>query len=80
MQKDTTMQSLSNKTGDEFDKFFIVAMTAHHTEAIQMAILAKEKSSRKEILELADNIISAQTKENEEMHLWQSEWNKNTTA
>lgn len=74
MQKDTTIQLLSGKTEDEFDKAFIVAMTDHHNEAIVMAKLAKEKSSRKEILELADNIISAQTKENEQMKIWQSEW------
>lgn len=74
MQKDTTMQSLSEKTGDSFDMAFIIAMTEHHNKAIEMAQLAQEKSNRKEILELAENIISAQTKENEQMKIWQSEW------
>lgn len=74
MQKNTTIQSLSNKTGDGFDKAFIKAMSIHHNEAIAMAKLAQKKSSRKEILKLAKNIISAQTKENEQMKIWKSEW------
>jgi len=74
MQNDTTFKSLSDKTGNEFDKAFLIAMTEHHNCAIEMAKLAKEKSSRKEILDFAENIISAQTKENEQMKLWQSEW------
>ncbi len=74
MQNDTTMQSLSEKTGDDFDKAFIVAMAAHHNKAIEMAKLAKEKGFRKEILNLAEKIISAQTKEIEQIKIWQSEW------
>ncbi len=74
MQKDTTMESLADKTGDSFDIAFVVAMTDHHNKAIEMAKLAKEKSSRKETLELSENIISAQTKENEQMEIWKSEW------
>ncbi len=74
MQKNTTIQLLSNKTGAGFDKAFIKAMVIHHNEAIAMAKLAEKNSSRKEILKLAKNIISAQTKENEQMKVWKSEW------
>lgn len=74
MQKNITMEALSNKTGENFDKAFIKAMVIHHNEAIAMAKLAQKQSSRKEILKLAKNIISAQTKENEQMKVWKSEW------
>jgi len=74
MQKSTTMQSLSNKKGAGFDKAFIKAMVIHHNEAIAMARLAQKNSSRREILKLAKNIISAQTKENEQMNAWKLEW------
>lgn len=77
MQKDTTSQSLTDKIGAEFDKAFIVVMTEHHNKAIEMAKLAKEKSNRREILDLADNIISAQTNENDQMKSWQGEEKKN---
>lgn len=76
MRNDITVPSLTNKTGDEFDKAFIVVMTEHHNKAIEMAKLAKEKSNRKEILNLADNIISAQTNENDLMKSWQFESKK----
>ncbi len=74
MQNDSTIQSLSDKTGDEFDHAFLVVMAEHHNKAIEMAKIAKEKGKRKEILDLAENIITAQTKENEQIKLWQSEW------
>lgn len=76
MRNDTTSQSLTDKIGDEFDKAFIVVMTEHHNKAIEMAKLAKEKSNRREILDLADNIISAQTNENDQMKSWQFESKK----
>ncbi len=66
--------SLEGKTGDEFDKTFIEEMIVHHQGAIEMAELAKENANRKEIKSLADDIISAQTKEIEMMRGWQKSW------
>lgn len=57
MQKNTTMQLLSNKTGIVFDKAFVKAMVIHHNEAIAMAQLALKNSSRKEILKLAKKLF-----------------------
>ena len=74
MKENITMESLTNKTGDGFDKAFIKAMVIHHNEAIAMAKLAEKNSSRKEILTLAKNIIATQTKETEQMKVWKSEW------
>ncbi len=74
MKKDTTMESLMNKTGEKFDKAFLSAMIMHHKDAVKMSNLALKNSSRKEILKLAKKIISTQTKEIEQMKLWKSEW------
>ncbi len=75
MEKDTTLNSLANKTGERFDKAFIIAMTKHHNQAIAMARLAQQISSKKEILKLSKDIISAQTRENEQMRAWKNGMN-----
>lgn len=66
--------SLKGKTGDDFDKAFISGMIAHHQGAIDMANLAKQNAKHDEIKNLADDVISAQTKEINEMKSWQSQW------
>ena len=66
--------SLKGKTGDEFDKAFISGMIAHHQGAIDMANLAKQNAKHSEIKNLADDIISAQAKEIDEMKSWQTKW------
>ena len=59
---------------DPFDKAFINAMIPHHQSAIEMAKVAHEKSKIPEIKELANNIVSAQQKEIEQMRQWRKEW------
>lgn len=66
--------TLVGKTGDEFDMAFIEAMIAHHQGAIEMAKLARESAKHKEIRNLAEEIIKAQTKEIEQMQMWQKTW------
>lgn len=66
--------TLQGKTGEQFDEAFITLMIKHHEGAIDMANLAKTNASHQEIKELADDIISAQTKEIEMMQSWQKEW------
>ena len=66
--------SLKNKTGDDFDKAFISGMIAHHQGAIDMANLAKQNAKHDEIKNLADEIVTAQTTEINEMKSWQSQW------
>lgn len=67
--------SLKGKTGDAFDKAFINDMIVHHQGAIDMANLAKQNAKHDEIKKLAEDIISAQTKEIEQMRSWQKQWN-----
>lgn len=72
--------SLKNKTGDDFDKAFISEMIAHHQGAIDMANLAKQNAKHDEIKNLANDIVTAQTKEITEMKSWQTNWNYSTSS
>ena len=65
-------QELANKV--PFDKAFIDAMIPHHQSAIYMAQLAHEKSKIPEIEDLAENIVSAQKREIEQMKQWRMQW------
>jgi uncharacterized protein (DUF305 family) len=65
-------QELANK--EPFDRAFIDAMIPHHQSAIEMAQIASEKSKIPAIKELAENIISAQQREIEQMEQWREEW------
>ena len=57
-----------------FDKAFIDAMIPHHQSAIYMAQRAHEKSEIPEIKDLAENIVSAQKREIEQMKQWRKQW------
>ncbi len=57
-----------------FDAQFIDGMTEHHTGAIAMAEQALTESERPEIKELAQNIISSQQQEVEQMTTWREQW------
>jgi uncharacterized protein (DUF305 family) len=65
-------QDLANR--EPFDRAFIDAMIPHHQSAIEMAQVALEESDNSEIRELAENIISAQQEEIEQMSQWREEW------
>jgi uncharacterized protein (DUF305 family) len=65
-------QQLANQK--PFDKAFIDAMIPHHQSAIEMAQVAHEKSKIPAIKELAENIMSAQKREIEQMKQWRKVW------
>jgi uncharacterized protein (DUF305 family) len=65
-------QELANK--EPFDRAFIDAMIPHHQSAIEMSQVALDKSDNPKIKELAENIISAQQQEIEEMTRWRKQW------
>lgn len=67
---------LEDKTGDEFDKAFITGMIVHHQGAIDMANAALKNAKHQEIRNMANDIISAQTKEINQMKEWQAAWYK----
>ncbi len=60
--------------GEYYDRMFIANMIAHHQGAVDMAELALTSAKHQEIKDMANNIISAQTKEIDEMEAWQKDW------
>jgi uncharacterized protein (DUF305 family) len=65
-------QELANRK--PFDRAFIDAMIPHHQSAIEMARVASEKSENPQIKELAENIVSAQQAEIEQLKQWRVDW------
>ena len=70
------MSGLQGKTGDAFDKAFLSEMIVHHQGAVDMANAVLATSKRPELIKLANDIISAQTKEIDMMKGWQTAWFK----
>ncbi len=68
MTDDTAMGS------GPFDAQFIDSMIEHHTSAIAMAEQALKESERPEIKELAQNIITSQRQEVDQMTGWRTQW------
>jgi uncharacterized protein (DUF305 family) len=68
------MDATSTATDAPFDAQFIDGMIVHHTGAIDMAKQALTESERPEIKQLAENIISSQQQEVEQMTNWRKEW------
>ena len=66
--------ALVGKTGDAFDQEFLTQMVVHHEGAVDMAKKVLEVSKRPELIKLANDIISAQTKEIEMMNTWNKTW------
>ncbi len=66
--------ALNGKTGDEFDKAFLALMIEHHKGAVDMAEAVLKSAKHEELKVLARDIISAQTKEIEQMNIWMKAW------
>jgi len=62
-----------------YDLRFIDAMTLHHQGAIAMAKEAQQKSQRPEIKKLAQDILTAQKREINQLKQWQTAWYPNLT-
>jgi|GEM_PF-1855632 len=67
-------KDLGSKTGDNFDKEFLLQMSIHHEAGIEMAKQALEASGREEVKELAQNIIDSETKQVESIKAWLDKW------
>ena len=64
----------SELKGEDYDKMFIANMIAHHQGAVDMANLALTNAKHQEIKDMANAIITAQTKEISDMQSWQTAW------
>lgn len=58
----------------EFDVLFLDAMIPHHEMAVQMALVARDRAERPEIVEFAETIIEGQQSEIETMRGWRESW------
>lgn len=73
--RDSMMMNVDLGAADEqFDLRFIRAMIPHHQGAIDMANQALQNSDRPEIKTLAQNIISSQQQEINQMEQWRKTW------
>lgn len=80
MSMNQMSDDLKSRTGDDFDANFISMMIAHHQGAINMAKLAEKNAKHQEIKDLSKDVISAQTKEIENMKQWQQQWGYNESS
>lgn len=71
---DEMMGSFQDKVGDARDRAFLEAMVVHHQGAIKMAEFIRDRTERKEIANLAKQIIASQTKEVNTMKSWIASW------
>jgi uncharacterized protein (DUF305 family) len=78
MSMNDMSNELDNRTGDDFDQSFLSMMIAHHQGAIDMAKLADMNAKHQEIKDLSKDILSAQSKEIDQMQTWQGDWGYKT--
>ena len=69
---ETDIKTLEN--AKPFDKLFIEQMIPHHQMAVMMAQMLLRSTDRLEMKQLAENIISSQTREINQMREWYRAW------
>lgn len=74
MRSSMMMRTDLGSADEQFDLRFINAMIPHHEGALQMAKEALEKSDRPEMKQLAQDIISTQQQEIDQMKQWRKSW------
>jgi uncharacterized protein (DUF305 family) len=72
MGDDSDLDQLKNTA--DFDKKFIEEMIPHHQMAVMMASMLKQGTTRPEMKQLADDIVTAQTSEIDQMRQWYQNW------
>ena len=77
MGDDTDAEGLKNASN--FDQTFIEEMIPHHQMAVMMANMLLASTDRPEMKELAEDIISAQTEEINNMRAWAKAWGYTTS-
>lgn len=72
--KSETEKKFETYVGEEYDRYFMANMIAHHQGAMDMAKLAQANAKHGELKEMANNIIATQTVEQTNMVNWQKAW------
>jgi uncharacterized protein (DUF305 family) len=70
------MQSAPNAANAPYDLQFLDTMIAHHQAAVVMSKPALEKAQHAELKKMAQDIVTSQTKEIEQMQAWRAQWYK----
>lgn len=65
------------QNSDSIDAHFIQQMIPHHEDAITMSKLALTKAQKPEVKQLAQDIITSQTEEIDQMKAWYKDWFNN---
>lgn len=74
-KQQSAQPSASSSGKAPFDRAFIDAMTPHHESAIEMARAAKAAGlDQPELVAIADDIISSQQAEIDQMARWREQW------
>jgi len=68
------MTGLNRLSGERLEIAFMLMMIPHHENAISMAQDALERSTHEEIRQLAREIITAQSREIDQMNGWLAAW------
>lgn len=68
------MEQLEAAEGEEFDRLFLELMITHHQGAIDMAEEVLAEGEDDEVSALAEDVITTQQAEIEQMQRWQEEW------
>ncbi|MEK7525505.1 MAG: DUF305 domain-containing protein [Patescibacteria group bacterium] len=67
---------LEGKKGAELDEAFIQTMIPHHAGAVAMCQPVLKDGQREELKSLCRGIVEAQTREIDQMRVWQNQWFK----
>jgi uncharacterized protein (DUF305 family) len=73
--KSDTEKNYETYVGEDYDRYYIANMMAHHEGAVDMAKLALTSAKHQELKDMANEIVTAQTKEINNMMAWQKAWN-----
>ena len=66
--------ALANVSASDFDREFMEQMIPHHEMALMMAGMLRASTERNEMKQLADNILTSQSREIEMMRGWLTSW------
>lgn len=73
-QSESDMERLKMLSGKEFELEFMSMMIAHHQSATEMSMLAADRANRQEIKDIAQKIITDQSREIGQMTEWLQQW------
>ena len=72
--KSETEKKFESYVGDDYDRYFMANMIAHHQGAVDMAKMAQTSAKHTELKTMANDIITAQTGEINSMVGYQQIW------